>query len=156
MGIIKPLGSIGRSLDKAQIVELAEANAQEVIDHGQYDMLKVFTELKRYELYLKTVIEKTKQAALEKAIEMGEKNLEIDQAKITISKRTTYDYSSDAKWGAIKEEIDFLAERRKEREALLKKLAPGEAIEIVDETTGEVEEISAPPAETKLGLIVRL
>ena len=156
MGIIKPLGAIERTLEKEQIVSLAEANAQEVIDSGKYDMLKVFTELKRYELYLKTVIEKTKEVALEKAIEAGEKTLEVDNAKVTIYKRTVYDFSSDEKWSSLKGDLDYLTNMRKQREALLKELEPGEMREIVDEHTGEVEEVTAPTAETKLGLIVKL
>lgn len=156
MGIIKPLGAIERSLGKNEIVAMAEANAQEVIDSGQYDLLKMYTELKRYELYLKTVIDKTKDSALDIAIEKGEKTLEIDQAKVTIATRTTYDFSRDTKWSSIKGDIDYLTEIRKQREALLKELAPGETRQLVDETTGEVEEITAPPAETKFGLIVRL
>lgn len=156
MGIIKSIGTIERTLEKSEIVALAEANAQEVIDSGKFDMLKVYTELKRYELYLKTIIEKTKEMALEKAIEQGEKTLEVDNARITISSRTIYDFSSDSKWQSLKGDIDYLSERRKQREALLKELEPGETREIVDEETGEVETLSAPPAETKFGLVVRL
>ena len=156
MGIIKPIGAIERSLNKEQIVALAAANAQEVIDSGQYDMLKVFTELKRYELYLKTIIEKTKGTALEKAIELGEKTLEVDSAKVTIYKRTVYNYGSDHKWQSLKGDLDYLTDLRKQREALLKELEPGEVREVVDEHTGEVEELVAPVAETKLGLIVKL
>ena len=71
MGIIKSIGTIERTLHKNEIIELAEANAQEVIDSGKFDMLKVYAELKRYELYLKTIIEKTKEMALEKACLFG-------------------------------------------------------------------------------------
>lgn len=156
MGIIKPLGAIERSLNKDRVVALAEANAQEVIDSGKYDMLKVFTELKRYELYLKTVIEKIKDAALDMALEQGEKSLEVDNAKITIYKRTVYDFSNDQKWNSLKGDLDYLTDLRKQREALLKELEPGEVREVVDENTGEVEEVVAPIAETKLGLIVKL
>lgn len=156
MGIIKPLGAIERSLSKDQVVALAEANVQEVIDSGKYDMLKVFTELKRYELYLKTVIEKAKDAALDMALEQGEKSLEVDNAKITIYKRTVYDFSNDQKWSSLKGDLDYLTDLRKQREALLKELEPGEVREVVDEKTGEVEEVVAPIAETKLGLIVKL
>jgi hypothetical protein len=156
MGIIKPLGAIERSLRKDQVVALAEANVQEVIDSGKYDMLKVFTELKRYELYLKTVIEKAKDAALDMALEQGEKSLEVDNAKITIYKRTVYDFSNDQKWSSLKGDLDYLTDLRKQREALLKELEPGEVREVVDEKTGEVEEVVAPIADTKLGLIVKL
>ena len=156
MGIIKPIGAIERTLNKQQIIELAEANAQEVMDSGKFDMLKVYTELKRYEMYLKTIIEKTKEVALEKAIEQGEKTVDVDNARVTIFKRTVYDFSADQKWSSVKGEIDFLTTIRKEREALLKELQPGEQREMVDESTGEVETVVAPPTETKLGLIVKL
>ena len=156
MGIIKSLGAIERSLDREQIVALAESNADEVIESGKFDMLKVYTELKRYELYLKTVIDKTKEAALDLALEQGEKTLEVDHAKVTIVKRTTYDFSNDKKWSSLKGDLDYLTDMRKQREALLKELAPGEVREIVDENTGEVEEVVAPVAETKFGLVVKL
>ena len=156
MGIIKSLGAIERSLDREQIVALAESNADEVIESGKFDMLKVYTELKRYELYLKTVIDKTKEAALDLALEQGEKTLEVDQAKVTIVNRTTYDFSNDKKWSSLKGDLDYLTDMRKQREALLKELAPGEVREIVDENTGEVEEVVAPVAETKFGLVVQL
>ncbi|HFA47814.1 MAG TPA: hypothetical protein ENJ95_02205 [Bacteroidetes bacterium] len=156
MGIIKPIGAIGRSLDKSQIIALATADAEEVIVSGKFDMLKVYTELKRYELYLKTLIDKTKEVALEKAIEQDEKTIELDNARITIYRRRVYDFSSDDKWNSLKGDLDYLQEMRKGREALLKELAPGETREIVDEKTGEIETITAPPVETKLGLIVKL
>ncbi len=156
MGIIKPIGAIERSLDKSQIVALANANAEEVINSGQFDMLKVYTELKRYEMYLKTIIEKTKEVALEKAIETGEKTIEVDSARITIFKRTVYDFSNDDKWKSLKDDLDYLIKMRKGREALLKELAPGETREIIDKSTGEIETVTAPPMEMKLGLIVKL
>lgn len=156
MGIIKPIGAIERSLDRSQIVDLAEQNAQEVIDNDRYDNLVVYTELKRYELYLKTVIDKMKEAALEKALEQGEKYIDVDSARVTIYKRTVYDFSQDTKWQSIKSDLDYLTDIRKRRESLLKELSPGEVRQVVDEETGEVEELSAPPAETKLGLVVKL
>ena len=156
MGIIKPIGSLDKSLDKSQITGLATEHAQAVIDSGRFDMLKVYTELKRYELYLKTVIENTKEAALAKALEAGEKSIEMDNARVTISKRTVFHFENDPKWQTLNDEISFFKDRKKERETLLKNLAPGEIHQIVDEATGEVEEVTAPPVETVLGLIVNL
>jgi len=156
MGIIKTLGNIEKGLKREGIITIAEADASKVIENGKFDLLRVYTELKRYELYLKTVIDKIKDPVVEKAVESGEKVLDMGSAKITLYSRTTYDYSNDHRWQSFKNEIDGLTHLRKQREALLKELKPGETRQFVDEETGEIDEMVAPPYETKMGLIVKI
>jgi hypothetical protein len=51
MSLIKNLGTIDRSLTKKGITEAAQNDAQQVIASPQFDLLKVYVELKRYENY---------------------------------------------------------------------------------------------------------
>ena len=64
--IIKPLGSIDRELSKNEIIELAENHTVQIIE-GEYDLLKVYIELKRYQAYLDTIINELKEEAINKA-----------------------------------------------------------------------------------------
>lgn len=60
MGLIKPIGSLDRTITKTAIVRLANDHAYQIIESGNYDLLKTYVELKRYELYIKTIINKLK------------------------------------------------------------------------------------------------
>lgn len=60
MGLIKPIGSLDRTITKTAIVKLANDHAHQIIESGNYDLLKTYVELKRYELYIKTIINKLK------------------------------------------------------------------------------------------------
>jgi hypothetical protein len=60
-------------------------------------------------------------------------------AKIEVCEAAvTYDYSHDATWRMIDEEIKMLQEQKKFREEILRKIAPGRMA--VDPETGEVWE----------------
>ena len=56
MSIIQPIGTINRKLSKADITKLADQHASEIIESGKFDLLKTYVEIKRYELYFKTII----------------------------------------------------------------------------------------------------
>lgn len=60
MGLIKPIGTLDRKITKAAIVKLANDHAHQIIESGNYDLLKTYAEMKRYELYIKTIINKLK------------------------------------------------------------------------------------------------
>ncbi len=156
MSIVKPIGTLDRSIGKSQITDLAEQNAQAIIDNGKYDLLKVYVEMKRYELYLKTIMDKLKDEALKRALDLGEKSFEMDNAKVTIIERTVWHFDSDPRWQALGEDLNFIKQKQKERETLLKDIAPGEIRQVVDPDTGEVEDLTAPLAETVLSLMIKL
>jgi hypothetical protein len=156
MAIIKSLGSLERILDKSGIIALGESDAQQVIGDEKFDLLKVYVEMKRYELYFKTVLEHLKDGALKKALSLGEKNIRLENANVTISERRVIDFDSDAKWQSIHGDIEYLKRLQKDRELLLKTLAPGETRQIVDPETGEMEELTAPPQKVVTGLLVKL
>jgi len=152
--IIKPIGSIEQSATKNEIVEMAKSHASDIVEKD-YDLLKVFVELKRYDLYLNTIIEELKAASAEKAKEQIDKTFEYANAKITVANFKKYNFESDVKWANIKDEIDDLKNWKKEREALLKGLEK-EEVEVVNEETGEVEILKKPEVEEVSRIIVRL
>ncbi len=151
---VKQLGSIDRHLDKIEIVDLAIENAQAIVDSGQYDLLKVYVELKRYETYLKGLIQHLKQPTLVKATEMGSKSFVYNQAKVHISTRTKWNFSVDQKWVDLDRQIMLLTKAKKERE---KDLKEGSNLKVmVDRETGEIIEDFELPKEIVHGLAIRL
>jgi len=72
MGLIKPIGSIDRTMTKSGIVRLANDHAHQLIEGGQYDLLKTYVEMKRYELYIRTIIAKLKNISVLQAQVMRE------------------------------------------------------------------------------------
>lgn len=98
MALVKPIGSLDRGLSKNEIVELAETNAREVIGSGQYDLLKVYIEMKRYEVYFKTVMEKVREAALAVAQETGMKSFNYADAQVSNVQRSVFNFDNDPTW----------------------------------------------------------
>lgn len=70
MGLIKPIGTLDRKMPKTGLVRLAADHAQQIIDSGQYDLLKTYVEMKRYELYIKTIIARLKNYSVAQAQEL--------------------------------------------------------------------------------------
>ncbi|MEZ0612499.1 hypothetical protein ACAW74_28585 [Fibrella sp. WM1] len=70
MGLIKPIGTLDRNMPKTGLVRLAADHAQQIIDSGQYDLLKTYVEMKRYELYIKTIIARLKNHSVAQAQEL--------------------------------------------------------------------------------------
>lgn len=155
MGIIKSLGTIDRAFNKDEIIALAQADAQTVAEDDKYDLLKVYVEMKRYELYLHTVMEQIKAGALGKALETGEKSISITNAKVTIMERRVFHFDNDLKWQSLNGNLEYWKNQKKEREKLLKNIAPGNSLTVVDAETGEVEELTAPTQEVVKGMIVK-
>lgn len=143
--IIKPIGTIDRKLNKDDITELAKDHAHQIIAGG-YDLLKVYVELKRYEVYLGAIIEELKEATLEKARETGRDSFEYANAMVTVGKRTKYQFETDDKWRGLNEELERIKTEKKAREQLLKQIQ-GESMEVIDQETGEIEKIIAPLRE---------
>ncbi len=152
--LVKQLGSIERHLHKKDIVDLATNNAQAIIENDKYDLLKVFIELKRYEIYLKGLISKLKKPALDKATTTNKKSFDYNDAKINISTRTKWNFSVDNKWNELDEQIKQLTKEKKEREKYLKD--NNKVREVIDKETGEIIEKFELPKEIEYGLTVRL
>lgn len=152
--LVRELGSIDRHLHKKDILALSTENAQAIIDNGKYDLLKVYVELKRYETYLRGLIQHLKQPAFTKASEINQKSFEYNDAKINISTRTKWNFSVDKKWENINQQIQKLTKEKKDREKYLKQ---NNVIKTtVNEQTGEIVEKFKLPKEIEFGISVRL
>lgn len=152
--LVRQLGAIERHLHKDDIVDLAQANAQAIIDAGHYDLLRVYVELKRYETYLKGLINHLKRTVLDKAKEKGKKSFDYNDARINIYTRTKWDFSVDDKWKELDLQIQHLNKEKKDREKYLKE--NNKLKRIVDRDTGEIIEDFELPKEIDYGLTVRL
>ena len=152
MSLIKNLGTIDRSLTKKGITEAAQNDAQQVIASPQFDLLKVYVELKRYENYLSEVIEQLKPLALESAQQKDEKTMTYETAKVRLQNRVTYDFSEDDKWKYLKESVTASQSSIKQHEEFLKNIT--EVKEVVDEATGEVYQVFPPQRKESQLLIV--
>lgn len=155
MALVKPIGSLDRGLSKNEIVELAETNAREVIGSGQYDLLKVYIEMKRYEVYFKTVMEKVREAALAVAQETGMKSFNYADAQVSNVQRSVFNFDNDPTWRRLHDEFEYLKEKIKHHEALLKQVH-GEKEEYLDEETGELIELFAPTEQVVESIMVKL
>jgi len=152
--IVKPLGTINRDLSKKEIEEMAVVDADAIVNAGSYDLLQVYIEMKRYEAYLNGIMTHLKTSAFEQASEQGEKKFDYNDAKVTISEYTKYDYSVDDNWTDLDAKIQELQQQRKEREKYLKKSSEEDVL--IDTETGEVISDFTLPKEVKYGLMVKL
>ncbi len=152
--LVKQLGNIDRHLHKKDIVDLAKENSQAIIESGKYDLLTVYVELKRYETYLKGLIENLKRPALDKASETGKKSFDYNDARVNISTRTKWDFSVDNEWTKLDQQINQLTTEKKKREKHLKDKKNMNGI--VDKKTGEIIEMFELPKEIEYGIAIRL
>ncbi len=156
MKIVKMLGEIDRQLPKEKITELAFDDSSAIIHAGNYDLLKVYIELKRYEHYLAGLIDNIKEEALKKALSENKKSFEYAHTKVSIQTRTTYDFSKDKKWSFLKINFETYKTEIKEREELMKTAFTKGKLEVIDRETGEVEEILPPDVlERKAALLIK-
>lgn len=144
--IVKSIGEIDRKFTKTDLVELAKQHATEIIGNEKYDLLKVYIELKRYEVYLNTLIKEVKEETTQKAKAETEQSFEYANAKVAYSQYRKFDYSADATWNQLDQEVQEVKQLKKEREELLKSVV-GESKEFVNEETGEIETLLAPLIE---------
>lgn len=154
MGIIKPIGALDRNIHKDQVSALGETDAQAVIDSGQYDLLKVYIEMKRYELYFKAAMDKIRDAAMVVAQETGMKSFNYADAQITNTQRRIFHFEQDPTWRNLQDAFEYQKSKLKEHEETLKQLE-GENVSYVDEDTGELIELIAPTMEVVESIMVK-
>ena len=155
MGLIKPLGTLERGLHKEDLLALAAMDAQAVISSGQYDLLKVYVEMKRYEVYFSSVLDHIKAAALVVAQETGMKSFNYEDAQVTNQQRSVYKFDQDPTWRRLHDEFEFIKGRIKLHEETLKKIQ-GEKEQFLDEDTGELIDLIAPTKEVLETIMVKL
>ncbi len=153
--IVQPIGKLDSSLSKKALVELAQNHATQILSNPNYDLLRTYIEFKRYELYLKTMINTVKGAALELAKTTDKTNFRYGEANVAIQKRYQYDFSIDQTWMNLDQEIKRLSKLKKQQEEVLKNIR-GQFKEVVDTETGEVQYLKAPKKETKEVISIKL
>ncbi|MBL7806611.1 MAG: hypothetical protein JNN28_02285 [Saprospiraceae bacterium] len=154
MGIIKPIGALDRNIHKDQVSALGETDAQVVIDSGQYDLLKVYIEMKRYELYFKAAMDKIRDAAMVVAQETGMKSFNYEDAQVTNTQRRIFHFEQDPTWRSLQDAFEYQKNKLKEHEETLKQLE-GENVSYVDEETGELIELIAPTMEVVESIMIK-
>jgi len=135
--LIIPASEI-KSLNKKEIIELA-SNTVASFDSSVNDPIEVLAIISKAGLFLETVEKGIKAEALNelqktyagKHIMLG---IEFAEAEVGVK----YDFSENAKWVELNEQIEKLNEKRKDLEAFIKTLKSKTVT--VDEETGEAIE----------------
>ena len=133
------LPSIQEGLRKREIFELATKSVDNVLEEG--NVFHVAEAIAAMEEFVKAVRKDGRYIDFlrDELIKNNGRLYTASGAKIEICEAAvTYDYSHDATWKMIDEEIKVLLEQRKTREEQLRQLGPGRMA--VDPETGEVLE----------------
>jgi hypothetical protein len=133
------LPSIQEGLRKTEIFELAIKSVDNVLEEG--NVFRVAEAIAAMEEFAKTVRKDERYIDFlrDELIKNNGRLYTNSGAKIEVCEAAvTYDYSHDATWRMIDEEIKMLQEQKKFREEILRKIAPGRMA--VDPETGEVWE----------------
>ena len=133
------LPSIQEGLRKTEIFELATKSVDNVLEEG--NVFQVAEAIAAMEEFVKAVRKDERYIDFlrDELIKNNGRLYTASGARIEICEAAvTYDYSHDATWKMIDEEIKVLLEQRKAREEQLRQLGPGRIA--VDPETGEVLE----------------
>ena len=133
------LPSIQEGLRKTEIYELAVKSVDSVLEEG--NVFQVAEAIAAMEEFVKSVRkdERYVEFLRDELIKNSGRLFTNSGAKIEVCEAAVvYDYSHDATWRMLDEEIKILQEQKRQREELLRKLAPGRMA--VDPETGEVLE----------------
>lgn len=152
---IKQLGKLPQDFTKKELEDLAKSDIDEIVKNEKYDLLKTLIELKRYNVYINSLISELKEPALEKAKEIDEKKFKYANAKVWITKRVSFDYSNDKIWSQLHDNMIDVKSKLKEHQELLKQL-DSETTEIIDDETGEVITVTPPIKKEESGLMIRI
>ena len=133
------LPSITEGLSKRQISELADQSLNNVLEEG--NVFKVAEALAAMEEFVKNVRkdERFVQFLRDELAKHHGKLITTSGAKVELCEAgVSYDYSNNAEWRELDEQIRILTEQRKVVEEKLRSIAPGRMA--VDPETGEVIE----------------
>ena len=135
----KTLPSIQEGLRKTEIYELAIKSVDNVLEEG--NVFRVAEAIAAMEEFVKAVRKDERYVNFlrEELVKNNGRLYTNSGAKIELCEAAvSYDYSQDATWKMIDNEIKSLQEQKKLREELLRNIAPGRMA--VDPETGEVLE----------------
>ena len=133
------LPSIKDGLTKRQVAELAEQSVQNVLEEA--NIFQVAEALAAMDEFVKTIRkdERYIQFLRDELSHHHGKLVTNSGAKIELCEAAvSYDYSNNAEWRILDEQIQILTDRRKQVEEKLRKIAQGKVV--VDTETGEVLE----------------
>jgi hypothetical protein len=133
------LPAIQEGLRKAEIYELAVKSVDNVLEEG--NVFQVAEAIAAMEEFIRALRkdERYIEFLRDELIKNNGRLYTNSGAKIEVCEAAVaYDYSHDATWRILDEEIKILQEQKKQREELLRKIAPGRMA--VDPETGEVLE----------------
>lgn len=137
----------GTEVTKDSIKETSLALLHD-IDEGHMHPLQVAAQFKFVEDVISNVKEELRQRVIAEKDKYGKDDMTYHGAKFDIREAgVKYDYSQcdDMIWNDLKQQLDALNEKMKEREAFLKSLK--ERFTYIDESTGEI--ITLYPAQRK-------
>ena len=133
------LPPIQEGLRKTEIFELAIKSVYNLLEEG--NVFQVAEAIAVMEEFVKAIRKDERYVDFlrDELIKNNGRLYTNSGAKIEVCEAAvTYDYSHDATWRMIDEEIKMLHEQKKSREEMLRKLTPGRMA--VDPETGEVLE----------------
>ncbi|MFL5809124.1 MAG: hypothetical protein ACJ749_06345 [Flavisolibacter sp.] len=133
------LPDIRDGLTKKQVAQLADDSVDHVLEEG--NVFQVAEALAAMDEFVKCVRkdERYVQFLRDELARHHGKLITISGAKIeNCEVAVSYDYSANAEWRELDEQIRVLSEQKKEVEEKLKKIGPGRIV--VDPDTGEVIE----------------
>ena len=133
------LPSIRDGLTKKQVAEMADRSVQNVLE--QENVFQVAEALAAMDEFVKTIRkdERYVQFLRDELTQHNGKLVTDSGAKIELCESgVSYDYSSNAEWRILDQQIQILAEQRERVEDKLRKVAQGKIM--VDTETGEVLE----------------
>jgi hypothetical protein len=133
------LPSIREGLTKKQVAEMADQSVQNALE--QENVFQVAEALAAMDEFVKTIRkdERYVQFLRDELTQHNGKLVTDSGAKIELCESgVSYDYSSNAEWRILDQQVQILTEQRKRVEEKLRKVAQGKII--VDTETGEVLE----------------
>ena len=144
--LIHAPGELSPHFTRAQVLELAQEHAHTIATNDRYDLMRVFVEMKRYELYFKTLLNELKTEVGQRALIAKQEQFAYGTARMTCRRQAKYDYSADPYWTELGQRMQSLRNERKDWEARLRDLEDP-IQEFADEESGEVHRAYRPVVE---------
>ncbi|MGB3546849.1 MAG: hypothetical protein WBA17_07730 [Saprospiraceae bacterium] len=140
---LRSIGQLDAKLNRKELRTLARQQAEEIIDQPRYDLFRVYVEAKRYETYLKGLLEVLRAEAYHRVKREPKHEFKYGSGRMKFGRREKFDFSPDPQWREMTEMLRDVKQAVKEREQLLKTIRTP-STEVLDEATGEVTKAFAP------------
>ena len=140
--LIQAPGELSAASTRSEILALAHEHATRILE-APYNLPRVYVEMKRYELYFKTLLDALKTETGRRALAAEQDTLEFGTARMTCRRHATYNYSADPYWTELEQRMVSLRNERRDWEKYLRELDT-EVQEFADESTGELHRAVRP------------